>query len=575
MGPLPPLMILPGTDVLVVGGGLAALRAALEARRAGATVRMACKGMVGRSGASSVAGQGYSAAFGHGGEPDSPALHTEDTLLAGRGLADPRLVAALCEEAPSRLLELEAWGAAFEKRDGRFVQYRSGGHRAARSCIGKGHRATALMQPLRRTAAGLGVEFVDRLAALSLLMDGGAVCGLLAMDLESGVPAAVPARGVILATGGAGQLYRVTSNPVDLTGDGYAMALDAGAELVDMEFYQFYPWRIVEPLGNRARICVQPWTFARGARLVNRFGNAFMAAYDPERRDAAGRDVVARAIADQLRRGLGIRGGVRVDLSDVSPETFVELNPLPARLLARHGLGPHNCELLVTPEAHFAIGGVRIRPDGATGVPGLFAAGEVAGGVHGADRLGDNALPDAVVFGARAGAAVARHAARGGLLVGPGPIAAAALERLVSGRRPEAHGALAASRMRLAEAMWAGAGVLRNAEGLADALRVARDVYDRAEAMRPTSPRGLVTKVETMHLAAVGEAVARAALLRTESRGAHYREDHPHEDAALARPIRVSRRPGEALSAWVADPVKATEVRAMGWAASSGRESAS
>jgi fumarate reductase (CoM/CoB) subunit A len=508
---LPPLTVLRATDVLVVGG------------------------------ASSVAGQGYSAAFGHGGDEDDPARHAEDTVRASRGLADPRLVAALCEEAPERLLELEALGARFERCGDRFVQHRSGGHRAARSCIGLGHRATSLMQPLRRAVLAVGVELTERLSGLSLLTGEGGVSGLLGLDLGSGTPTLAPARAVVLATGGAGRLYRVTSNPLDLTGDGFAMALEAGAELVDMEFYQFYPWRIIEPLANRARICVQPWTFARGARLVNRLGTAFMGEYDPERRDLAGRDVVARAIADQMRRGLGIRGGARVDLSEVSRETFAELNPLPARLLARLGQDPHGCDLLVAPEAHFAMGGVRIEPSGATAVPGLFAAGEVAGGVHGADRLGDNALPDAVVFGARAGAAAGHHAARAGRVSQRGPAAGEALARLAAGDHPESPGSLDALKRRLAEAMWAGAGLLRRADGLGEAIRAAETVRREAGAVRPESAEALVAKAEVLHLATVGEAVARAALLRTESRGAHYREDYPAESPALARPIRLRR----------------------------------
>jgi fumarate reductase (CoM/CoB) subunit A len=536
------------TDVLVVGGGLAALRAALEAARLGARVRVACKGTIGRSGASSVAGQGYSAAFGHGEEPDDPAAHAEDTCRAGRGLADPRLVAALCEEAPARLEELERLGARFERRDGRYVQYRSGGHTRARSCIGLGHLATSMMQPLRRAVAGLGVEFVERCAALALLRRGEAVCGLLALDLATGAPLAVPAGAVVLATGGAGQVYRVTSNPLDLTGDGYAMALDAGADLVDLEFYQFYPWRILEPLGNRARICVQPWTFARGARLVNRLGEPFMAAYDPDRRDAAGRDVVARAIADQVRRGLGVRGGVRVDLGAVTRETFAELNPLPARLLARLGQDPHACELVVGPEAHFAMGGVRIEPSGATRVPGLFAAGEAAGGVHGADRLGDNALPDAVVFGARAGAAAARHAAATGAPPADRLTAAEMLARLTDGRGGSTPD-LAALRRRLAGAMWEGAGVLRDAEGLASAATVAASVRAEATTLAARSAATLAAKAELLHLAIVGEGIARAGLLRTESRGAHYRVDRPAESPALERPIRLARGPDGLLAA--------------------------
>ncbi len=553
---LQPLLELPAVDVLVVGGGLAALRAAIEARRAGASVRMVCKGQVARSGASAVAGQGYSAAFGHGGDPDSPERHAEDTLRGGGGLGNPALVRVLCAEAPHRLLELEAWGAMFEKRDGRFLQHRSGGHSAARSCVGLGHRATAMMIPLRRVALSLGVLFSERMAVLELLGDDHGVRGVVGLDVASATPAVLPGRTTVLATGGAGQLFRITSNPGDLTGDGYALALAVGATLVDMEFYQFYPWRIIEPLGNRARICIQPWTFTEGAYLVNRRGERFMGAYDAERREAASRDIVARAIYDQIRRGADVRGGVRVDLSGIPSERFRELNPVPHRLLARHHLDPFACDILVAPEAHFAIGGVAIDPDGFTGVPGLFAAGEVAGGVHGADRLGDNALPEALVFGARAGGAAARVAAQA-----PEPRTEGASEILATlalGSEEEDLTGLVALRQELGEAMWTGAGIIRNAHGLSQAVSTARRVRETALDIRASSPTGLVAKVELVHLAIVGEALAQAALLRTESRGAHYREDYPvRDEGTWTKTIRITAPRGKPARLEVTRPASA------------------
>lgn len=519
---------LPCVDVLVVGGGLAALRAAIQARKGGASVRMVCKGAVARSGASAAAGQGYSAAFGHGGDPDSPERHVEDTFRAGGGLNDPALVRVLCEESPQRLLEVEAAGATFEKQDRRFVQHHTGGHSAARSCVGLGQRATAMMAPLRRLALSLGVKLSELMAVVALLGDESGVGGLVAVELTTGTPTIAPARATVLATGGAGQLFQRTSNPVDLTGDGYAMALAAGATLVDMEFYQFYPWRMIEPLWNRARIVIQPWTFTQGAHLVNRRGERFMPAYDAVWQEAAGRDIVARAIFDQIRRGDGIRGGVRVDLRGVPPATFERLNPIPARLLARHHVDPLVCEILVMPEAHFAMGGVVIDPDGWTGVAGLYAAGEVTGGVSGADRLGDNALPEALVFGARAGAAAAAWAGCGHDIAPEG--ADEALATLGDGCTGHDPARLATLRGELVEAFWADAGIIRNADGLRRSLATALRVQEQAGTIRASAPATLVAKAELLHVATVGEALARAALLRQESRGAHYREDYPHRD---------------------------------------------
>jgi fumarate reductase (CoM/CoB) subunit A len=395
------------------------------------------------------------------------------------------------------------------------------------------------MRPLRQYASSVGVRFSDRVAVLDLLRDSGGVHGAVGVDLATAVPVVAPSGATVLATGGAGQLFEKTSNPADLTGDGYAMALDAGATLVDMEFYQFYPWRIVEPLWNRARLVIQPWTFTRGGYLANRHGKRFMEAHDPVRGDAAGRDVVARGMFDEIRRGNGVRGGVRVCLGEMSPAVFRELNPLVHRLFDRHHIDPFAVEILVAPEAHFAMGGVAIDIDGRTGVRGLYAAGEVAGGVNGADRLGDNALSEALVFGARAGAAACiEPAAEASPDLGEELLAA-----IASGAEAGGLERLSFLRRELATTFWRDAGVIRNADGLAHAEAIARHTRGETLGMRADSAASLVAKAELIHLTLVGEALAAAAQHRTESRGAHYREDHPRpDDTRYARPIRVRKR---------------------------------
>jgi fumarate reductase (CoM/CoB) subunit A len=545
------LLSCPFVDVLVVGGGLAAVRAAIEARRSGATVRVISKGSASRSGASAMAGQGYSAAFGHGGDADSAERHQDDTLRAGRGLANPILVRTLCGEAPGRIVEIEAFGAQFEKREGRFVQHHSGGHSAARSCVGLGLRASSILRPLRQYASSLGVRFSDRVAVVDLLRDSGRVHGVVGVDLAKAVPIVAPSGATVLATGGAGQLFAKTSNPGDLTGDGYAMVLDAGASLVDMEFYQFYPWRIIEPQWNRARLVIQPWTFTRGGYLVNRHGHPFMEAYDPVRGDSAGRDVVARAIFDEIRHGNGVRGGVRVCVSSMSPAVFRELNPLVHRVFDRHRIDPFAEEIIVAPEAHFAMGGATIDIDGRTGVQGLLAAGEVAGGVNGADRLGDNALSEALVFGARAGAAAClEQAAETSPDLGEELLAA-----IAAGKETADLERLSSLRRELGKAFWLDAGVIRNAEGLRRAEAIARRVREKTVCMRPDSSASLIAKAELVHLTMVGEALAAAAQRRAESRGAHYREDYPkQDDTRYARPIIVRKQAGGGIVVDLGEP---------------------
>src|SRR5262245_36352429 len=396
------------TDVLVIGGGLAALRAALSARQAGARVLIAVKRRLGKSGSSANTTGGFAAAVEDVNPFDNPQLHYRDTIVGGGFINERDLVRRLCEEASARLAELWQLGASFRRRDGRYHVSPSGDHSQPRVFVPENMRGTDMTAPLREAAIAAGIEVLENVAIVELLRDGERVAGALGIARDRIEGIAIIAGATVLAAGGAGRLFTITSNPVDVCGAGFALALRAGARLRDMEFIQFYPWRLIRPFKS-TRVPIQPSTFVLGARLINSRGERFMGRYDPVRKDAAPRDISARAIFDQIRQGMAIEGGVRLDVSAVPDEQFRYENSRVVELLDARGIDYRKIELVVAPEAHFLMGGVVIDQDGRCDIAGLYAAGETAGGVHGGNRLNSNAVPETQVIGHRAGLSAASH----------------------------------------------------------------------------------------------------------------------------------------------------------------------
>ena len=521
------------TDVLVVGGGLAALRAAWSARQAGARVLVVVKRKLGQSGSSANTSGGFAAACPDLDPADDPRQHYADTVVGGGFVNERVLARALAEEAPARLRELIATGARFQRRNGGYYLSPSGDHRHPRVLVPEHIRGTDLTLPLRAAVLAAGVDLLENVLVVELLVDDGRVVGALGLRRDRAELVLIRAGATVLAAGGAGRLFSVTSNPVDVTGGGYALALQAGAVLRDMEFIQFYPWRLIRPFGS-SRVPVQPSTFVSGARLYNAAGERFMEAYDPSRKEAATRDVSARGIFDQIRFGKAVDGGVVLDVSAVPDEVFRHENRKVVERLDPHGIDYRTIPLIIAPEAHFVMGGVLIDEWGGSSRPGLYACGETAGGVHGGNRLNSNAVPETQVFGHRAGQAAARHAgavARGA--VDDGSLRRwarrlAAIRDESSEVSPEFKTALTAFR----DAMWLGLGIVRTEAGLSKAAAQAAAIEERAEDKGSGTLGDLVAATELGHLAAVARASAASALFRTESRAAHYREDHPDTDPA-------------------------------------------
>lgn len=527
-------------DVLVVGAGLAGLRAALAARQAGAArVLLAVKRKAGRSGASAMTTAAYAGVLPGGHPADSPALHFADTLRGGARVADHVLVASLCEGAAWRIAALEEAGGTFQRDGERYRVTPTGDHSRPRVLLAPNNLGTDFTVPLAERAEEAGVKVLERVMAVELVRRGGAVAGALLLDLKAERLVAVAAPSVILATGGTGRLFAVTSNPADITGDGFSLAFRAGAVLRDLEFIQFYPWRCTDPFAN-SRVSIQPSTFVLGARLYNARGERFMQGSEPTTRDVA-----ARAIFMEIQSGSGVVGaggpGVRLDLSPLSRGEFETTNPKVARYLAKLNIDHETYPFVVAPEAHYWMGGLAVDAQGAASVEGLFAVGEVADGIHGANRINSNALPETQVFGDRAGRSAAARSAK--------PphsditAEAEALSRqLAVGEGAELNESERSQRQKsLAAAMWDFLGILRHADGLAAGLTHVRDLAAELEARGPAIGwRAVRAWFELRALCDTALLSLTAALERRESRGAHYRADFPKpEDARWLGSLRL------------------------------------
>lgn len=533
-------------DVLVIGGGLAAVQAAVSAADEGASVAVLSKRRVGKSGSSAMTSGGYAAVLPENRWMDTIDLHVEDTMRGGGDIADPELVRILCDEGPVRVHELAAVGGAFRTEDGTYVLSASGDHSKVRSLGAEHHLGTDFTVPLTEHALALGVQPIEFGMAVELLLDGDRVAGALALHTKTGELSVVEAQCTILGTGGLGQLYPVTSNPKDVTGDGFSMAARAGVLLRDMEFVQFYPWRCIDPF-TQSRVAIQPATFPAGGRMYNAAGERFMETYDSERLEATTRDLSALAIFDQVRKGLGVAGGVRLDLSPLSPAAMAETNAKVLKGLVRSGIDYATYPFVVAPEAHYAMGGVRIDPDGRSSRERLYAAGEVAGGIQGGNRLSNNALPEALVFGRRAGLDAA-HSAAGGAHVRPDEEELAKAIDAVEAVRANAGTGQPIDRKQLQAIVYRSLGIVRERAALlrgADELAAYRE---RLVASGPADAGGLGEWFELRSLLEVAELALVPATVREESRAAHFRDDHPHRDDEHWRgAIEVTRDEGGAV----------------------------
>src|SRR5579862_7622400 len=396
-------------DVLVIGAGGAGLRAAIEASSAGVKVGLVCKSLLGKAHTVMAEG-GMAASMGNVDDRDSWRVHFADTMRGGQYLNNPRMAELHAREAGDRVRELEAWGAVFDRtKDGRILQRNFGGHRYPRLAHVGDRTGLEMIRTLQDHGIHAGMEVHMECTVLSLLMDSGRVAGAFGYDREKGHFLLWTAKAVVLATGGIGRAYKITSNSWEYTGDGLALAYRAGAELLDMEFVQFHPTGMIWPPGARG-ILVTEAVRGEGGLLFNAEGTRFMLDYDPVKKELSSRDVVARSIYKEAQAGRGSpHGGAFLDVRHRGAEYIKKR--LPSMYEQFHALASVDITkepFEVGPTIHYTMGGVRVAPDtAATTVAGLYAAGEVSGGLHGANRLGGNSLGDILVFGKRAGEAAA------------------------------------------------------------------------------------------------------------------------------------------------------------------------
>ncbi len=572
-------------DVIVIGAGGAGLRAAIEASATGASVGLVCKSLLGKAHTVMAEG-GVAAALAHVDPQDGWQTHFRDTMKGGSFLNHWRMAQIHAQEAPDRVRELEQWGALFDRTtDGRILQRAFGGHTYKRLAHVGDRTGLEMIRTLQDRGVHQGMQVYMECTITRLLLDGGRIAGAFGYWRESGRFVLFRCKSVVLATGGVGKSFKVTSNSWEYTGDGQALAYDAGAELIDMEFVQFHPTGMVWPPGVMG-ILVTEGVRGEGGILRNSTGDRFMWKYLPEARrqeyaadedearrwveaavaakqtedrrppELSTRDNVARAIYTEVKEGRGSpHGGVFLDISYMPAERVKRKLPSMYHQfmeLADVDITAQSME--VGPTMHYIMGGIRVEPDtaGAT-VPGLFAAGEVAAGLHGANRLGGNSLSDLIVFGRRAGEAAARHAKSE---TRASQIPDSEIEREMrdvlapfertSGESPyDVHRDLQACMDSLV-------GIYRTQGDLEKAIQQLQDLKRRAAAVRVEGSRqfnpGWHLARDLRNMLICSEAITRSALMRRESRGAHSRLDHPAMEPAFGNVNTCVQRAGEEMA---------------------------
>ncbi|SKA35937.1 succinate dehydrogenase / fumarate reductase flavoprotein subunit [Enhydrobacter aerosaccus] len=530
------------TEVLVIGGGGAGMYAALEAARTGASVVLADRSIVGRGGATVMAQMTVAAALGEQ-VPDHWEYHLADTLAAGRGLCDARLAAMLCEEGPHRIREMDSWKVGWAREDGHIKQAQAPGHDRPR-CVYVDFLSTgpAVSRTLRgRVNAVGGIRRISELAIVDIAVRDGEACGATALHLSTGQIVTIGAKAVVIATGGLTRLYRRNSASANMGGDGYALALRAGAELIDMEFVQFFPIGHLAPrLVGMDPIMWDPFRYKLGGKLLNAEMREFETDYAARDTRSDGRYVLTRdlatyAIFKEVEAGRGSpAGGAYLSFQHV-PEAEIRraFGPVVDRLAA-NGINLAAQPVEVAPIAHYHMGGVRVDERMCTRVPGLFACGEALGGANGANRLSGNAITEAFVFGARAGQNAAEHAlARSNGYSADATRCTVDLLRSASRRDgPNTAATIATLQALMSDKV----GPFRTGRTLQAAetalMEITSEIGDRPLAAESPCDPVLVDWLDLRNMLLVARSVTAAALARTESRGAHQREDHPGLDAA-------------------------------------------
>jgi len=562
-------------DVLVIGSGGAGLRGAIEASAAGVSVGMVCKCLLGKAHTVMAEG-GVAAALANVDDRDNWSVHFADTMRGGQYVNNWRMAELHAKEAPDRVRELEAWGAVFDRtKDGRILQRNFGGHKYPRLAHVGDRTGLELIRTLQDHGIHQGIDVHMEICVVGLLKDGDRVVGVFGYDRERGRFKVYRAKAVVLATGGIGKAYKITSNSWDCTGDGHSLAYHAGAELIDMEYVQFHPTGMVWPPSVRGML-VTEGVRGEGGILTNKEGRRFMFDFIPDNYKAQTadneeegwrytqgdknarrppelltRDHVARCIVREIKEGRGSpHGGVFLDISWIKQkisggEEHIK-RKLPSMYHQFKALGDIDITrepMEIGPTTHYIMGGIHVNADSQMStVPGLFAAGECAAGINGANRLGGNSLSDLLVFGKRAGEFAAKFAKENSLgAIDDQQVEQVAQQALAPFERPansQSEGPYQVQK-HLQEVMQHDVGIVRREGEMKHALEEIEKLWKRAEQVGITGTRdfnpGWHTALDLKHLLTVSEAITRSALERKESRGAQFRDDYPDKDDAFAK----------------------------------------
>ena len=559
-------------DVLVIGAGGAGLRAAIEASAAGVRVGLVCKSLLGKAHTVMAEG-GIAAALANVDARDNWKVHFADTMRGGQYLNQWRMAELHAKEAPDRVRELEAWGAVFDRtKDGRILQRHFGGHKYPRLAHVGDRTGLEMIRTLQDHGVHQGIDVYMEHTVLSLLKDGDRVVGAFGYERERGRFEIFRAKAVVLATGGIGRAYKITSNSWEYTGDGHALAYDAGADLIDMEFVQFHPTGMVWPPSVMG-ILVTEGVRGEGGILTNKEGRRFMFDAIPENyraqtadneeegwrycqggKDARRppelltRDHVSRCIVQEIKEGRGSpHGGVYLDISWIKQKLPNAAEHIKRKLPSMYHQFKQLADIDITeqpmevgPTTHYIMGGVHVDPDTQMSrVPGLFAAGECAAGINGANRLGGNSLSDLLVFGKRAGEFAAKFAKENSLgKIDNGRIESVAREALAPFERRDGENPYQVQKD-LQDTMQDLVGIVRDENEMREALGKIDGFKNRAEKAAVTGNReynpGWHTAIDLRNLLTVSEAITRAALERKESRGAQFRDDYPDKNEQFAK----------------------------------------
>ena len=547
------------TDLLIIGAGGSGLRAAVEALNTGVSVTILSKSLLGKAHTVMAEG-GIAASLGDVDPEDNWKVHFKDTMVEGVYLSDWRLVEKLAKEAPDRVYELERMGALFDRTPEKKIMQRAfGAHTYRRLCHVGDKTGLELLRTLEdKIIHSENVKVMDEVFVTKLVKKNDKVIGAIALDMKKGEFIAINSKSTIIAGGGCGRIYEVTSNSWESTGDGIALAFDAGAEMMDMEMMQFHPTGMVWPPGVRG-LLVTEGVRGEGGLLYNTKGERFMLRYSPQKKELDARDVVARSIYNEIQEGRGTEhGGVFLDISYKGKDFIMKKLPgMYMQFKEFAGVDITKEKMEVAPTTHYYMGGIKVDSEtNSTNVKGLFAVGEAAAGVHGANRLGGNSLADLLVFGKYVGINAAEYAKKANLENIPDNEVKEEIKRVSEFINPNGTNPYSLTE-KLRKTMSENVGIVRNEQNMQKALSVILDIKKEYKNIGVAGNiqynPGLLQCLELHSMLEISELLVRGAIMRKESRGAHYRSDFPKKDRKWLKNI-VFKKNEDKLESYTFSP---------------------